>query len=135
MSEDRTPPPTGTHAGDRCNEQRREEEPTADDRGDAGLAAVVIERCRSAYEQRDLDADRSEGDARAEPLRRKAAGDRIEPPRARHALQLVLAAVLEREARAGDEISYRARHEHLARARERGHARADVDSDAANAVA
>jgi hypothetical protein len=41
----------------------------------------------------------------------------------------VLAALLELDPRAGDEILDRARDEHLSRARERGHARTRVDRD------
>src|SRR5687768_10058057 len=56
----------------------------------------------------------------------------VDGPRARDALQLVLAAWFEREARAGDEILDGARDEDLARPRERGDAGADVDGDAAH---
>src|SRR5438477_537177 len=62
-------------------------------------------------------------------------GDGIEPPRAGHALQLVLAALVERQPGAGHEVLDRRRDEHLSGARERGHARADVDGEAAELVA
>src|SRR5262245_6292372 len=48
--------------------------------------------------------------------------DGIKPPLARHALQLVDAAVGELDPRTGDKILDRARHEHLAGLRHRGHA-------------
>src|SRR5919197_928590 len=53
---------------------------------------------------------------------------RIEPPCARDALQLVLAALLEGDPGAGDEVAYRARDEHLARFRERRDALAGVEA-------
>ena len=53
-------------------------------------------------------------------------------PLARHALELVRAAVFELEARAGDEVPDGARSEHLACARQRRHAGARVDGDAAD---
>src|SRR5581483_4818707 len=55
--------------------------------------------------------------------------DRVQPPLAGDALQLVDAAVVETQARAGDEVLDRAGDEHLARAGERGDPRARVDGD------
>src|SRR2546423_14547095 len=57
---------------------------------------------------------------------------RIEPPRPGNALQLVLAALLEGDPGAGDEVAHRARDEHLARPGERRDARAGVDGDSAH---
>src|SRR5919197_291292 len=57
---------------------------------------------------------------------------RIEPPCARDALQLVLAALLEGDPGAGDEVAHRARDEHLARPGEGRDARAGVNRDAAH---
>src|SRR5215218_2790042 len=59
-------------------------------------------------------------------------GDSIDRPCARDALQLLLAARLEGEAGARDEILHRPRDEHLARLRETGDARTGVDGDAAH---
>src|SRR5438067_11934507 len=56
--------------------------------------------------------------------------DGIEPPLARHALQLVDAAVLEPEPGAGDEILDRPRDQHLAGTGAAGEPRADVDGKA-----
>src|SRR5205085_6553659 len=53
-------------------------------------------------------------------------------PRAGHALELVLAALLEGDPGAGDEIAHRARDEHLARPGERRDPRTGVDGDAAH---
>ena len=61
--------------------------------------------------------------------RRGGSDGGVEPPLARHALELVDAAVLELEPRAGDEILDRARDEHLARAGMGGDPRAGVDGD------
>src|SRR5439155_14268681 len=61
-------------------------------------------------------------------------GDGIEPPRAGHALQLVLASLVEGEPGAGHEVLHGGRDEHLPGARERGHSRADVDRQAAELV-
>ena len=60
--------------------------------------------------------------------------DGEETPLAGHALQLVRSAIRELDAGAHDEVSDRARHEHLARLRLRGHARADVHGHAADVV-
>ena len=51
------------------------------------------------------------------------------------AAQRVAAAVLEAQARAGDEVAHRARHQGLARPGHRRDARRDVDGDAADVVA
>ena len=59
----------------------------------------------------------------------------MEAPASRNALQLVLAAPLELDARAGDEVFDGARDEHLARACLRRHARPSVDGDAGDLVA
>jgi len=56
----------------------------------------------------------------------------VDLPAPRHSFELVRTGVLEREAGAGDEVSYGSLHEHLARTCERGDPRPDVDSDPAN---
>src|SRR5919198_3481431 len=61
--------------------------------------------------------------------------DGIEPPLARNALQLVDAALLERDSRARDEVLHRAGDEDLSRPRFGRHARPDVDCDPAGLVA
>src|SRR5579859_3925502 len=45
------------------------------------------------------------------------------------------AAIIKTQAGPGDEVSHRARHEHLASIRERGDARSDMHRDAANVIA
>src|SRR2546423_1777707 len=62
----------------------------------------------------------------------RTSASRIEPPRPGNALQLVLAALLEGDPGAGDEVAHRARDEHLARPGERRDARAGVDGDPAH---
>src|SRR5919197_3887134 len=62
----------------------------------------------------------------------RTSASRIEPPRAGDALQLVLAALLEVDPGAGDEVANGARDEHLARPGERRHARAGVHGDPAH---
>src|SRR2546423_1061407 len=62
----------------------------------------------------------------------RTSASRIEPPRPGDALQLVLAALLEGDPGAGDEVAHRARDEHLARPGERRDARAGVDGDPAH---
>src|SRR2546428_4139274 len=72
------------------------------------------------------------------PRRRTRPGQATSPgycekaPRAGNAFQLVLAALVELEPRARDEVLDRAGDEHLARARRGRYARADVDGDAAD---
>src|SRR5512132_4289452 len=61
--------------------------------------------------------------------------DRVHEPGARHALELVFPAFGEHDARAGDEVGHRAGDQHLVGARERRHAGADVDRDAAYVLA
>src|ERR671922_2330082 len=65
----------------------------------------------------------------------KASGieNRVETPRS-DTLELELAAVLEPDARARDEVFHGARHEHLTRPRRGDHPRGGVDGDAANLV-
>ena len=77
----------------------------------------------------ELDRDEETGgpdrDERGAPLRRHgrkataSADGRVERPAVGHALELVLAALLERDPRPGDEVAHRPRHEHLARLGER----------------
>src|SRR2546423_13682646 len=62
----------------------------------------------------------------------RTSASRIEPPRPGDALQLVLAALLEGDPGAGDEVAHRARDEHLARACEGGDARAGVEGGPAH---
>src|SRR6266540_3187475 len=56
-------------------------------------------------------------------------------PNAGDTLQNLLASLLELDPRPGDEVSHRRGDEHLPGGRSRGHARADVDCDAADLVA
>ena len=56
----------------------------------------------------------------------------VQPPAARHALELVLAAVGEAEARAGDQVLDGGRDEHFRWLCQRTNAGADVDGDAAH---
>src|SRR6266540_6476348 len=58
-----------------------------------------------------------------------------EAPRLRNAFEPVLAAVLELEARAGDEITRRRGHEHFAGSRVAGDARPDMHSDSTRLIA
>src|SRR3972149_6185923 len=58
----------------------------------------------------------------------------VEPPAVGDALQLVLARVLEREARPCDEVPDSARDEHLAWTGERSDARADRDGEPTHVV-
>src|SRR5918912_4581027 len=62
----------------------------------------------------------------------RTSASRIDLPRPGDALQLVLAALLEGDPGAGDEVAHRARDEHLARPRERRDARPRVDGDPAH---
>src|SRR2546423_15239087 len=62
----------------------------------------------------------------------RTSASRIQPPPPRDALQLVLAALLEGDPGAGHEVAHRARHEHLARLRERRDAGTGVDGDPAH---
>src|SRR5262249_4333298 len=64
--------------------------------------------------------------------RRRGSEGGVDAPLARYALELVDTAVLEGEARAGDEILDRLRDEYLARSGERGDPRSGVDCDAAD---
>ena len=59
----------------------------------------------------------------------------VQRPAVGNALELVLAALLEGDARAGHEIAHRARDEHLARSSKIGDARSDVYGDAGDIVA
>src|SRR4051812_25160287 len=61
--------------------------------------------------------------------------DREEPPGAGYALELVVATVVEPDARADDEIGDRARDQHLGRTRSRADALPDVHGHAADVVA
>src|SRR5256714_8460213 len=62
----------------------------------------------------------------------RTSASRIEPPRPGNALQLVLAALLEGDPGAGDEVAHRAPDEHLAPPGERRDARAGADGDPAH---
>ena len=60
--------------------------------------------------------------------------DGIQPPLAGYALENMAAAIVERKARADDQVLHGARHEDLAGCRERGHPRPEVDSQPGNVV-
>src|SRR5581483_9725346 len=51
---------------------------------------------------------------------------RIKVPCARHAFEFVVAAILQLDARPGDEVGHRAGHQHFVRSSQRGDASADV---------
>src|SRR5947208_16184924 len=61
--------------------------------------------------------------------------DRQHLPLARDALELVDAAIVERQARSDDEVAHRAGDDDLARVGQRGDAGADVDGEAGEVVA
>src|SRR5918911_699338 len=62
----------------------------------------------------------------------RTSASRIDLPRPGDALQLVLAALLEGDPGAGDEVAHRARDEDLTRPGQRRHPRAGVDGDPAH---
>src|SRR5918912_3540752 len=62
----------------------------------------------------------------------RTSASRIDLPRPGHALELVLAALLEGDPRAGDEVAHRARDEDLTRPGQRRDPRAGVDGDPAH---
>src|SRR5207245_11316861 len=61
--------------------------------------------------------------------------DCVQAPLARHPLQTMRAALLERQARARHEILHGIADEHFARTRQSSHARADVNGDATELLA
>ena len=70
------------------------------------------------------------GVGRERAVRLRLGGHSEQPPLPRDALQLVHPVIGKDDPGAGDEVLHRARHDHLARAGQRRHARAGVDGDA-----
>ena len=88
---------------------------------------------------RDEEAGGPDRDERGAPLRRhggkaRSADGRVQRPAFRHALELVLAALLERNPRADDGVAHRSSHQHVTRLGQRGHSYADVYGDSGDAV-
>src|SRR5207244_1177224 len=96
-------------------------------RSDVAKALRPVEqtvRAASPGERADLSGHES----------RLSGGDRVQRPAVRDALEIVLAALGEPQARSGDQVSHRARDEDLTGLRECGHAGADVYGEAADVV-
>ena len=72
---------------------------------------------------------------RSSPVWRVSFDNAEEPPLAGYTLQLVKASVIELQPRADDKVAQCARYEDFAGSGKRGHAGADVDTDATDVIA